>query len=887
MFSRTGGSDFPDKLKLLVSGPPKSGKALAHGTPVLTPEGWVPVERLGVGDHVIGNDGLPTRVEGVFPQGVTSLREVHTDDGGRVVVSGDHLWTVLPRGNSVCTQTTDEIAKRIEDDRRYGYLPMPAPLQVRDRLVEEHLPPYALGLLLGDGQLGNGSITFSKPEPALHQALAELLPDCELSEPYGNRGQTVRINGLRPYIVDLGLAVGSEEKFIPQRYLWTSVENRMALLAGLLDTDGGMNGRSTCFYTSSEQLRDEVVTLVRSLGGVAKVRTKVEPYYTYRGERRLGMPAHNVSIRLPRELGCPFRLTSKALAWEATGTQKRPPTRRIVSINPVEDGESTCIKVAASDGLFVTQDHMVTHNTSLLGTVPNIVIADTEPHANNLQSVAHLNLPYVTVQSMDALRQLQMVLSQESLRQQAAGSLGMNAIEAVAIDTLDTLQAIMKRERLKEVRQSQFLRDDWAWLKEEMASILEGFTALPLHVIFVVHTKTKEIGKGDDARTVVLPGLEGSIAEQIAGMVGYSLLSFRKQEIRPDGTPYTKYWLRAEGDETYDFLGNRTAGRLPDVIEPDFQAIYDAAMAGRPKPAPQESIEIQTTGQTQTAQPVEQNQAQNTGQAEQPAQPAAQSAPQQAPPEQPAKAPDDEPVNAAAITHVKKVYDACGLSFPEETIKGLTLGEARTLVRMWQACQQDAAEGKAPENSTPQGEMAEYLRAMSWVAEESAKAEEPAKKAESIEPKVDGTIDQVMAYVTGPGEQPDLAKVQEAYDLEAGKARPRTSLISALERMGAKPPQPTPTPVQSAEPTANDTATPPSETVTPGAEAADSTPTEEQAVATAKEGLGAEVIGEEAREDAPCEECGKPVDDLDIARLGKGRFERWLCVQDYIAQTKK
>lgn len=233
--------------------------------------------------------------------------------------------------------------------------------------------------------------------------------------------------------------------------------------------------------------------------------------------------------------------------------------------------------------------------TSMLGTVPNIVVADTEPHANNLQSIAHKNVPYVTINGSDDLQRLLFVLRDDGFRAKAAAQLGMPKIEAVAIDTLDTLQSIMKKERMRATGKD-FLRDDWGWIKEEMTSILQAFTALPMHVFFTVHTKTKEIGKGDDVRTIILPGLEGSIAESIAGMVGYSLLSFRKEEVRQDGSKFTKYWLKTEGDETYDYLGTRTAGRLPDVIEPDFATILAAALDGRPKAQPEPvTLDIETT----------------------------------------------------------------------------------------------------------------------------------------------------------------------------------------------------------------------------------------------------------------------------------------------------
>ena len=504
--------------------------------------------------------------------------------------------------------------------------------------------------------------------------------------------------------------------------------------------------------------------------------------------------------------------------------------------------------------------------TTLLGTVPNILILDTEPHANNLQSVAHLDIPFKAIHSTDDLRQAQFVLSQEQFRKQAAQALGMPDIEAVAIDTLDMLQAIMKKERMREQRSTQFLRDDWSWLKEEMVAILQSFLALPMHVFFIVHTKTKDVGTEKNPRTVVLPGLEGSIAESIAGMVGYSLLSFRKEEVRDDGTKFTKYWLRAEGDETYEYLGNRTAGRLPDIIEPDFNTILTAALANRPTNQ-QQQVQVELTGVQTTGQIAQPQQQQS---AQQVAQPSGQGAPAQAPQGTPQGMPsDDEPVNAAALIHVKKVYDACGQPFPEDKIKALNLGQARGLVRMWKAVQTDEAEGKTAEGKTAVSEMVDHLTAMGWTAE----AEAPTKQ---IEPNLHGTIDQVKAYVGD-----SLERANEAYQVEHAGPN-RKTLMEWLASKGAQPQ----TPVQTA-PAASEPAVQQQEaSVTSDAQPADA-PTEAQAVATVEKVLGGEVIGTEINQTALCEECGHQIDDVDLARLGKSRFGRILCVSDYIAETKK
>lgn len=534
--------------------------------------------------------------------------------------------------------------------------------------------------------------------------------------------------------------------------------------------------------------------------------------------------------------------------------------------------------------------HPKSGKTTLLGTIPNIVIADTEPHANNLASLAHLDVPYVTINSTVDLQELLMVLASPDLRAKAAESLGLPSIDAVAIDTLDTLQKIMKKERLASTR-AKWDRDDWGWLKDEMIKIIEAFTALPLHVVFCVHLKTQEMGKGDNKYTVTLPGLEGGIAGEIAGMVGYSLLSFRREEPGPQGTPITKYWLRAEGDETYDFLGTRTAGRLPTIIEPDFKTVYDAAMAGRPTQAAPEPVQTPVATQQQAPQqqqaPAESgpnpgpDQGQPAMAVENPPQQPAQS-------EQAARAADTEPVNDIALQHVKKVYDALSMPFPEAKLRERTLGEARQVVMFWKAIQQDHAQGKAQEGSTPEGDMVEYLQSVNLMPDEGTAAPEQ----KQVEPKVDGNIDEVKAYVNkGADEVEVLKRANEAFEIER-TGKNRKTLMDWLESKGARhggdapSGEPTPQPQENVQTDVQNQpeapAESPTEGVTPQASQADESATEEEAIQAASEGLGADVVAIDINADAKCEVCGGPIDDPDIARLAKTRYGKVACVDDYI-----
>ncbi len=168
----------------------------------------------------------------------------------------------------------------------------------------------------------------------------------------------------------LGLAhAKSATKFVPISYLYNSREVRLAVLQGLLDTDGGpvtQDGR-TCriqYTTTSDRLRDDVLYLVRSLGGVAYAGTRRAEGRTpgHASGRDIGYvhDAHVLDIRLPAGVA-PFRLARKAAKYDATGGGR--PMRSIESIEPAGRADTVCIAVGAQDSLYVTDDFIVTHNT--------------------------------------------------------------------------------------------------------------------------------------------------------------------------------------------------------------------------------------------------------------------------------------------------------------------------------------------------------------------------------------------------------------------------------------------------------------------------------------------------------------------------------------------
>jgi phosphate starvation-inducible PhoH-like protein len=362
------------------------GRAQPVFTKVLTPKGFRPIGELRVGDEVIGSDGHPTEVLGVYPQGFKEIYRLHAQDGASTLASGDHLWSVHTRDDrrrgkpARIMQTKEMIGNlRAAHYRRYELPMLSAPVSFEPQPVL--MDPYALGLLIGDGCLTCSTTpTFATNDPELAEALARLIPGIEarrksVVDYVLNRvtrpGEVITIeNPVTGVLRRLGLAGSrSNTKFIPESYLFNSSDVRLAVLQGLLDSDGGpvtQSGR-TCrieFTSVSDRLRDDVVFLVQSLGGVVTQRTRPaagrKPGLARGREVHHRADAHVLNIRLPEGV-VPFRLARKAAKYDATGGGR--PMRFVERIEPAGTEEAVCIRVAAADSLYVTEDFLLTHNT--------------------------------------------------------------------------------------------------------------------------------------------------------------------------------------------------------------------------------------------------------------------------------------------------------------------------------------------------------------------------------------------------------------------------------------------------------------------------------------------------------------------------------------------
>lgn len=344
------------------------GKLQCVDEPVLTPEGWRRIGDLRPGSLVATVDGSFTRVTRVFPQGVKPMYRVVLDDGTWTLAGDEHLWLTTTRserkhGRAGQVRTTAEIAATLTfpNGPREGLNHrLPRLSAVRHAARELPVDPYVLGVYLGDGCSSDRSITLSaakRDELARH---VEFLSD----GPSNGREHVriVRIAGLMQQVEALGLGgCRSWEKFVPEAYMFGSIEQRLALLQGLLDTDGtvGKNGAVT-FYTSSALLAAGVSQLVRSLGGVARRSGRQG---RLNGEDKRW--SYRVYVSLPAGLA-PVTVGYKLDRYapqEGHRNRERTLERFIASVERVEDREAVCIEVEHPSHLYVTRDHIVTHNT--------------------------------------------------------------------------------------------------------------------------------------------------------------------------------------------------------------------------------------------------------------------------------------------------------------------------------------------------------------------------------------------------------------------------------------------------------------------------------------------------------------------------------------------
>jgi deoxycytidine triphosphate deaminase len=348
------------------------GKALALDTEIPTPEGFRLMAELMPGDEVFDEEGRPTTIVAATPPMLgRSCREVKLSDSTTVVCDADHLWATTSKSERRASVWRLTIRSTAEIERSLAAaggewnhkIPLARPVQYPVRNLP--IDPYVLGVWLGDGTSTKAEITSADEEVLAAVAGAGYAVASQRTRPLAHRiggvghtrdartGRYTRNESLSSRLRDLGL-LGS--KHIPRSYLESSVEQREALLYGLMDSDGYVDRMGRCDITTvSAQLADDYRELVASLGFRPTVGLKRAKLYG----KDCG-PRFEVQF-VPNRLI--FRLPRKLARQRETHFHR---FRSIVAIRPVSSVPVRCIQVAAASGLFLaTRSYVPTHNSSL------------------------------------------------------------------------------------------------------------------------------------------------------------------------------------------------------------------------------------------------------------------------------------------------------------------------------------------------------------------------------------------------------------------------------------------------------------------------------------------------------------------------------------------
>jgi hypothetical protein len=382
----------------IIEAATKSGKAQPLDALVFTPSGPVKMGSLKAGMEVCTPTGT-ARIVSIHPQGIQDIYRVNLSDDTWAECTLDHLWEVSAgtkrdyrhdyyarslRGETPTRRkdfqgwprimTLAELLKfSVRSRRRLSIRPLPQ--YQHYRTLSCPIDPYLLGVILGDGCITGDGISVSTGDPEILDAVARAIPPWYGVKLIGGYDYKIKLKVpyqlLRPKqrlqhrLRELGLmGLHSYEKFVPDRYLYNHSSVRRAILQGLMDTDGWCYGKygQPEFSSTSKQLADGVAELVRSLGGIACIgHTGRRRFYRKPdGSKVLCRASYHVRISIDDPEDC-FRLPRKRAVCQ--GKKKRI-CRTFREIKLMRRAPAQCIKLDDGIGLYLTDSHIITHNTS-------------------------------------------------------------------------------------------------------------------------------------------------------------------------------------------------------------------------------------------------------------------------------------------------------------------------------------------------------------------------------------------------------------------------------------------------------------------------------------------------------------------------------------------
>ena len=341
------------------------GKALDINTPIPTADGiYKYIKDIQTGDYILDGNGNPTRVIAITDiMYDRPCYELEFDNGEIIRADKNHLWkisnsTLKFKDEIKTSKEIFELEKKIENWSQSTHSRIELPDCINYLEKKEDLPfdPYLLGLWLGDGAKDTNQILCYDEDDSIYQKILieseyQISDHIYLQGP-DNRSGRFTIYNTRDKFRKLNLF---NNKHIPDIYLRASLDNRLELLRGLMDSDGYCMSCGTCqFDQKNPMLFVQVRQLLSSLGIKSRYCQKIVKGSIY---HQLTFTPNKYYV---------FNLERKKERQDGGGFIKENRNVYIKSIKEIPSVPVKCIQVENEDGMFLCSHSMIpTHNSTI------------------------------------------------------------------------------------------------------------------------------------------------------------------------------------------------------------------------------------------------------------------------------------------------------------------------------------------------------------------------------------------------------------------------------------------------------------------------------------------------------------------------------------------
>ena len=371
---------------LVVGGESWIGKAQPLYSKVLTPHWFTTIWEIQVWDFVIWADGTQKKVLWIPFKWIDKIYKISLSDWTYTHASWNHLFKVLERTpwlrfkeSIVCV---NDMLWNIEiHNRKSKRFSLPIVMPVRFSKQKHIIPPYTLGVLLWDWCMEQNvsTIRFTNNENDIINNVKNELPE-NLWITIWNNWNNIYItswhkkntNQYNDYIHKSWLwSTHSYDKFIPKEYLYDSVENRIRLLQWLMDTDWYIqkqkerpNSSRATYTTSSKQLCDDFCFLIRSLWARPRIVSRYTQFSDSNWEKKTWRLSYTIHVNMPHDI---IPVTSKKHLSKFIKWIRFSSWTMITNIEYLWEMQCKCISV--EDELYITDDFIVTHNSTFINQI--------------------------------------------------------------------------------------------------------------------------------------------------------------------------------------------------------------------------------------------------------------------------------------------------------------------------------------------------------------------------------------------------------------------------------------------------------------------------------------------------------------------------------------